>query len=97
MANKAASSKTRNSDRRNGKAWGKNHSPQVKSLTKEQQERKVHKDAERTKNKKPRKEAGNSYTMPKMTWEWATDSLGGRNNHTRRARIIARAMEQERK
>lgn len=56
----AKTAKTRNPDRKSGKAWGKNHTPTIKTLTSEQQERKAHKDAERRRRRIVTHERGSS-------------------------------------
>lgn len=97
MANKSTT-KTSNTNRNNGKAWGRNHDAKAKVLSVEAEARKARKDAaraERAHNKVTLDKPGLPYTMPKITWEWATQSISGRNQHTRRSRIVATCFEYE--
>lgn len=100
MANKnnksSASSKSRNGDRNNGKAWGKNHDAKPKVLTNEQEERRAVKLARREQNRTAPMKTGPSYTMPKITWDWATETVAGRHHQTRRYRIVGMCMAHER-
>lgn len=88
--------KTRNPERRSGKAWGKSHTPTIKTLTPEQQERKAQKDAERARKRSPRREPGYNYTMPSFTWEWAGETMRGQHTNTRRFKMVERCMADER-
>lgn len=92
MATKTAkATKTRNPDRRNGKAWGKGHNAPAKVFSREAQERRAHKRAERERARTPRSERGFSVTMPKINWEWVTEAMNdrasGRRTVTRRSRV----------
>lgn len=90
--------KTRNPERRSGKAWGKSHNdPAKKKLTAEQEARKMHKDAERKKRRPAQSERGFSLTMPQLTWEWCADSMNGRMANTRRYRTMDAVFNQERR
>lgn len=95
----AKTAKTRNGDRRSGKAWGKNHNAPVKVLSPEAQERKAHKDAERARRGPASHERGSNITMPRFTWEWAAESIsaGTRLAHTRRFRMVEACMAQQRR
>lgn len=75
----ATGTKTRNPDRKNGKAWGKNHDKVTSAKTKPEKEKKA---------KSPRHPRGSSITWPKITWEWAMESVSGRHTGTRRFRLI---------
>lgn len=90
--------KTRNPERRNGKAWGKNHNAPAKVLSPEAQERKAHKDAERERKREVSHKPGWNITMPKITWEWATETLSGSSRlvHTRRFRMVEAILVRER-
>jgi hypothetical protein len=96
MATKTA--KTHNSDRKSGKAWGRNHVATAKTLSPEAQARKAHKDAERVKKAPVSHVRGSNITMPKFTWEWAAEAMSGtRLTHTRRFRMVEACLERERR
>ena len=89
--------KTRNPDRKNGKAWGKNHAPAVKVLSPEAQLRKAEKDLRRQRtaqfsgyDRKP------NITMPRITWRWAEEIMVARWPSTRRLRMLDAALAQQR-
>lgn len=85
MANKT-SAKTRNSERKNGKAWGKSHNAPVKVLSAEAQQSKAHKDAERRRKRPPA--GGSPLTMPKITWDWLTETMRGMHTRTKRYKTV---------
>lgn len=84
MATKAV--KTRNPDRRSGKAWGKNHNAPARVLSPEAQARRAAKKAKRA--QVIRHERGLSITMPNITWEWATETMRSRWPNTRKVRVV---------
>lgn len=92
--------KSRNSDRRSGKAWGKSHDAPVKVLSPEAQARKALREAERKDALIPPLERsrvgrGSNITMPKITWEWATNIMASRFPNTRRAVMVELCIAQE--
>lgn len=92
--------KSRNSDRRSGKAWSKKHEASVKALSPEDQARKAHKDAERKAALTPplersRVERGSNFTMPRITWEWCTSTLAACFPNTHRLRMVDACIASE--
>lgn len=93
--NKSSTVSSRNAERDNGKAWGKNHNAKSKTLTVEQEARKIEKMERRASRRTRLAVAGPQYTMPKVTWDWATEMMVKRWPNTRRARIIKAVFMQE--
>lgn len=78
----------KNSDRKTGKAWKKDHGVAVKAMTPEAKARK----AER--GKKPvGSPRGSNFTMPKISWGWATEVMAERWPNTRRVRGLDAEIE----
>ncbi len=84
MATKAV--KTRNPERRSGKAWGKNHNASDKVLSQETKDRMAARKSKRSQETKS--DRGLNVTMPKITWGWATEILRHRWPNTRKTRVI---------
>ncbi len=94
--------KSRNSDRRSGKAWGKDHTATTEVLTAEQEQNKKIKQIERKNRQISRhaarvaaKEVGPSVTMPKISWEWATKMMVARWPNTRKVRTMNEVLANE--
>lgn len=77
-------SKTRNSDRKNGKGWSKSHNAPAKTVSPEKQARRAARKANVSGTTK-----GSSVTMPRFTWDWAAETMvGGRITGTRKYRMV---------
>lgn len=83
--------KTRNPERRSGKAWGKGHSVEVKALS---PEAKAQKNAKRI-PVVARDDRGSSITMPRITWGWAGEVMAARWPNTRRVRMVDAVLAQK--
>lgn len=92
----AKTAKTRNPDRKNGKAWAKNHTSTVRVLSTEAQMRKAEKEDRRSK-RQPQDKPGFNITMPKISWGWAQEAMAARWPNTRRVRTMDLVFAQERR
>lgn len=87
---KTQTAKTRNTERRSGKAWGKHHNPTVEEIRRAQERdgRRKEKRAAREKRVVVHGERGLNITMPQINWEWATETMRARWPNTRKLRVI---------
>lgn len=84
---------TRNSDRRSGKAWNKDHGVEVKKNPNAKAEYEARRAARRVNN--PRLERGSSLTMPQISWEWCTQILATRWPNTRKSGMVYTCIERK--
>lgn len=92
----ADKTKTRNSDRKNGKAWGKGHNAPVKAMSAEALQRKAEKDARRA-QRAVQTHPGPNITMPKIDWNWFGEIMAARWPATRRRRSVDAILDLEKK
>ncbi len=71
----------RNSDRKNGKAWGKNHGV-LKAKRTPSPEKVARREA------RPQSHGGPSITMPAITWDWMEQTMVSRWPNTRKVRVV---------
>lgn len=90
--------KTRNPDRRNGKAWGKHHNLTVADVQQAQDRRakQATRRAAREAKAVVHHSGGFSVTMPSFDWQWFGEVMRGIHTHTRRFRMVDACMAQER-
>ena len=92
----ADKTKTRNSDRKSGKAWGRQHNAPVKPKSAESLQRKADKDARRA-ARSELAHPGPNITMPKIDWEWFGEIMAARWPGTRRRRSVDAILDLEKK
>lgn len=95
MADKAKT-KTRNPDRKSGKAWSRGHSTTVKAKSPEALARKAEKDARRA-QRATLAHPGPNITMPRIDWNWFGEIMAARWPATRRRRSVDAILDLERR
>jgi len=91
-----AATKTKNPERRSGKAWSRNHNAPVKAKSAEALARKAEKDARRA-ERAEFSHPGPNITMPRINWEWFGNIMASRWPATRRRRSVDAILDLERK
>jgi hypothetical protein len=92
MATKTA--KTRNSERKSGKAWGNGHAATAKVLSPEAVARKAEKEARRGKRVVGTGLISN-ITAPETSWDWFGEMMACRWPNTRRVRMMDAVQARE--